>query len=70
MINSDKVKGLWDEKIGDAKITWGKLTDNELKQTEGHFQKLSGLVQQRYGVAKEEAARQVNNFLEKHHMTA
>ena len=61
----DEVKGKWKQQVGNAKITWGKLTDDELLKSEGHKDKLAGLVQERYAITREEAAKQVNGFLDK-----
>ena len=63
--NSDQIKGEWKQQVGAAKIAWGKLTDDELLQTEGHAEKLAGLVQERYGIARDEAEEQVEAFLDK-----
>lgn len=63
--NSDQVKGEWKQQVGAAKIAWGKLTDDELLQTEGHAEKLAGLVQERYGVVRADADAQVKAFLDK-----
>ncbi|THD03701.1 general stress protein CsbD [Panacagrimonas perspica] len=57
-----ETKGAWKQRVGSAKITWGKLTDDELLQTEGHMQKLSGLVQQRYAITRDEATTQIKAF--------
>lgn len=61
----DEVKGVWKQQIGAAKVTWGKLTDDELLQTEGHVQKLVGLVQERYAVTRDEADKQIKDFFAK-----
>lgn len=63
--NSDQIKGEWKQQIGAAKVSWGKLTDDELLQTEGHAEKLAGLVQERYGIVRNEAEAQVKAFLDK-----
>jgi len=62
---ANEIKGKWKQHVGDAKIAWGKLTEDELLQSEGHEQKLAGLVQERYAVTAQEARKQVNAFLEK-----
>jgi uncharacterized protein YjbJ (UPF0337 family) len=64
--SSTELKGRWKQRIGAAKITWGKLTEDELLQLEGHQQKLSGLIQQRYAITREEAVKQVRAFFSKH----
>ncbi len=63
--NSDQVKGEWKQQIGAAKVAWGKLTDDELLKSEGHAEKLAGLVQERYGIVRGEAEAQVQKFLDK-----
>lgn len=66
MPSVDEVKGLWKQRVGAAKVQWGKLTDDELLQTEGHIQKLAGLVQERYAVTRDEAEVQIKGFFEKY----
>ena len=61
----DEVKGIWKQQVGAAKIAWGKLTDDELLKTEGHAQKLAGLVQERYAITRIEADKQVQAFIDK-----
>jgi uncharacterized protein YjbJ (UPF0337 family) len=63
--NLDEIKGLWKQQLGAAKIAWGKLTEDELLQVQGRHDKLAGLVQERYGVARADADRQVKEFFEK-----
>lgn len=58
----DEVKGKWKQQVGAAKIAWGKLTEDELLQIEGHEEKLAGLVQERYAITRDEAEKQVKNF--------
>jgi uncharacterized protein YjbJ (UPF0337 family) len=61
-MNTDQLKGKWDQLKGDAKVRWGKLTDDDLKSAEGHTEKLVGRIQERYGLAKEEAEKQVEEW--------
>ncbi|MEO4046026.1 CsbD family protein [Pseudomonas sp. CAU 1711] len=63
--SSDELKGKWKQQVGAAKIAWGKLTEDELLQSEGQEQKLAGLLQERYAMTRDEADKQVKNFLEK-----
>ncbi|MDX1343144.1 CsbD family protein [Reinekea sp. G2M2-21] len=56
----------WNKMMGDAKVAWGKLTEDELLKTEGHIQKLTGIVQSRYAITREVAEKQVQGFLDKH----
>ncbi len=62
----EEIKGKWKQQVGAAKIAWGKLTDDELLETEGHAQKLTGLVQERYAMSHDAAEKQVNEFIKKH----
>lgn len=64
--SADQIMGVWKQQVGAARITWGKLTDDELLQTQGHIQKLAGLVQERYAVSRDEAETQIRRFFEKH----
>jgi uncharacterized protein YjbJ (UPF0337 family) len=64
--STTEIKGIWKQQVGSAKITWGKLTDDELLQTEGHIQKLAGLVQERYAITRDEAETQIKSFFDKH----
>lgn len=61
-MNEDRIKGQWKQLAGKLKTKWGKLTDNDLKQTEGTSEYLVGKVQERYGIAKDEAEKQVQEF--------
>ena len=48
------------------RVTRGKLTDDDLKKLEGNRDQLAGRAQERYGIAKEEAERQVRDFQNKY----
>ncbi|GLT09442.1 CsbD family protein [Sulfitobacter sp. PR48] len=61
-MNWDQIKGNWKQMTGSIKSEWGELTDDEVTEAEGDREKLVGKIQERYGVAKEEAERQVNEF--------
>jgi uncharacterized protein YjbJ (UPF0337 family) len=62
VMNEDKVKGQWKQIAGKAKAKWGKLTDDDLKVAEGNSEYLAGKIQERYGVARDEAKKQVKDF--------
>ena len=64
--STDEIQGKWKQQVGAAKILWGKLTEDELLKLEGHEQKLTGLVQERYAITRDEAEKQVKNFFAKH----
>ncbi|MDZ5696711.1 CsbD family protein [Chelativorans sp. M5D2P16] len=61
-MNWDQIKGQWTQYKGKAKQQWGNLTDDDLDRAEGSRDQLAGRIQERYGVAKEEAERQVDEW--------
>jgi uncharacterized protein YjbJ (UPF0337 family) len=65
-MNTDQLKGKWHQLKGEAKIRWGKLTDDDLDQANGQTEKLIGLLQERYGYARERAEREVREFEGRH----
>lgn len=60
-----EVKGNWKQQVGAAKIAWGKLTEDEILKSEGHAQRLTGIIQERYAITRDEADKQVKSFFEK-----
>jgi len=64
-MNKDQAAGQWKQLKGKVKEQWGKLTDDDLTRLEGDQEQLAGRIQERYGVAKEEAERQVRDFRSK-----
>jgi uncharacterized protein YjbJ (UPF0337 family) len=65
-MNTDQLKGKWHQLKGEAKVQWGKLTDDDLDQAAGQTEKLVGLLQERYGYARERAEREVRAFEDRH----
>lgn len=61
-MNWDQVKGKWTHMTGNAKERWGRLTDDELTQIAGKRDQLVGKIQEKYGIAKEEAEKQVDEW--------
>ena len=61
-MNWDIAAGNWKTFKGKVKEQWGKLTDDDLTRIEGKRDQLLGVVQQRYGVAKDEAERQIRDW--------
>jgi uncharacterized protein YjbJ (UPF0337 family) len=64
-MSTEEIKGKWQQHLGSAKIAWGKLTEDELLKSEGHAERLTGLIQERYALGLDEARSQVNAFLDK-----
>jgi uncharacterized protein YjbJ (UPF0337 family) len=61
-MNWDRVEGQWKQRRGKATHHWGKLMNDELAAIAGKHEQLVGTLQERYGIAKEEAKRQVDEF--------
>lgn len=64
-MNKDIIKGKWKQLRGNAQKTWGKLTEDDLSKVEGEEERLVGVVQERYGVSREEAKKQVDEWFSK-----
>jgi len=61
-MNSDRIKGQWKQLKGKIKTKWGKLTDDDLDVIAGQKDQLIGKIQERYGIQKEEAQQQVDEW--------
>ena len=61
-MNWDHVKGKWLQLKGQVKEQWGKLTDDEITELQGDRDQLVGKIQSNYGIAKEEAEKQVDSW--------
>jgi uncharacterized protein YjbJ (UPF0337 family) len=65
-MNKDILQGKWKQIRGEAKSWWGKLTDDDLDRAAGEFDKLAGLLQEKYGytrqAADEEIEKRLNEF--------
>jgi uncharacterized protein YjbJ (UPF0337 family) len=59
-MNWDTIKGNWKQAQGSVKEQWGKLTDDDLTVIDGKRDQLVGRIQERYGIAKDEADRQIS----------
>lgn len=61
-MNWDTIQGNWQQLTGQVKSQWGKLTDDDLRVVAGHRDQLAGKIQERYGIAKDEAEQQLNDW--------
>jgi len=61
----NQVEGRWNETKGKVKERWGKLTDDDLARVDGKRDRLVGLLQQNYGMAKEKAEHELGEWLDK-----
>jgi uncharacterized protein YjbJ (UPF0337 family) len=59
----DQLEGQWKQFRGSVRETWGKLTDDDFEQVRGNRDQLVGRIQERYGIAKEEANSQVDEWV-------
>lgn len=59
-------KGKWNQIKGEAKVQWGKLTDDDMDVIGGEKDKLIGKLQERYGHTKDEAEQQFGDWFSKH----
>lgn len=64
-MNEDILEGKWKQLRGQVQETWGELTDDEVDEINGKRHKLVGMLQEKYGYAREEAEEQVDDFLDR-----
>ena len=62
-MNWDRVEGDWKQFKGKVQQQWGKLTNDDIDVIEGNRTELLGVIQKRYGLAKDEAERQVDTWM-------
>ncbi|HWJ17765.1 MAG TPA: CsbD family protein [Geobacterales bacterium] len=61
-MNWDQIAGDWKQFEGRVQKQWGKLTNDDLQQAKGDQRILAGKIQERYGITKEEAERQIKTW--------
>jgi uncharacterized protein YjbJ (UPF0337 family) len=61
-MNWDRIEGNWKQMKGQVRQQWGKLTDDDIDRLHGKREELEGLLQERYGLAKDEANRQIDDW--------
>ena len=61
-MNQDRIEGKWKQWKGVVKEQWGKLTDDDLDVIAGKRDQLLGRIQQRHGIARDEAERQIDHL--------
>jgi uncharacterized protein YjbJ (UPF0337 family) len=62
VMNWDQIEGKWKQLKGKAKQRWGQFTEDELDMLAGRREELVGKLQERYGIARDEAERQAEEF--------
>jgi uncharacterized protein YjbJ (UPF0337 family) len=65
-MNWDIVEGKWKQLKGEARNQWGKLTDDDLDVIAGKRDKLVGALQELYGRSRDEAEREVDDWIRLH----
>jgi len=61
-MNWDQIEGIWKQYSGKIKEKWGKPTDHDCTAIQGKRHQLVGLVEERYGIAKDLAEKEVDEF--------
>lgn len=61
-MDSDRMAGSWKQIKGKVKEQWGKLTDDDLDMIDGQREQLFGRIQERHGVARDQAAKDIEDF--------
>jgi len=62
-MNWDQIEGKWKQFKGSVKQQWGKVTDDDLDYIGGSRDKFVGKLQERYGLAKEDAERATDEWV-------
>jgi uncharacterized protein YjbJ (UPF0337 family) len=62
-MNWDRVEGNWKQFSGKVKEKWGDLTDDDLAAINGRRDQLEGKIQERYGYARDQVRREVDDWL-------
>ena len=58
----DRIEGNWNQLKGKFRTQWGELTDDDLDVIAGRREQLAGKVQERYGIARDRAEREVSDW--------
>ena len=61
-MNWERIEGNWKQVKDRVREQWGKLTDDDLDVIDGRREQLSGKIQEKYGVAKDDAENQLSDF--------
>ncbi len=64
-MNKNVMQGKWKQIRGAVKQQWGKLTDDQIEQINGNYDRLAGVLQEQYGYSQDRARMEVDNFLKK-----
>jgi uncharacterized protein YjbJ (UPF0337 family) len=59
-MREDEFEGKWMQVRGQAKVWWGKLTDEDMEEVGGQIDKIISLIQNKYGYTTEYAKQEFN----------
>ena len=62
MMNWDQIERNWKQVSDKIKVTWGKLSEDDLAAIDGRREQFAGLLQERYGYAKDRADQELDEF--------
>jgi uncharacterized protein YjbJ (UPF0337 family) len=65
-MNEDILKGKWKELRGKVRQRWGKVTGDDIEQLQGTHEELVGLLQKRYGYERKQAAKEVQEWVNRY----
>jgi uncharacterized protein YjbJ (UPF0337 family) len=63
----ERIQGNWKQLSGAVHHEWGKLTHNDVDQIKGDVEILAGKIEERYGVTKAEAKKQIDQWASQYH---
>jgi len=61
--NRDILMGKWKQLKGQVRKEWGKLTDNQVAQIGGTYERLVGVLQERYGHVRQDTRQEANRWM-------
>jgi uncharacterized protein YjbJ (UPF0337 family) len=61
-MNWDRLEGQWKQQRGKAVHQWGKMMNDELSAILGKYEEMVGKLQEKYGIAKDEARHRVEEY--------
>jgi uncharacterized protein YjbJ (UPF0337 family) len=62
-MNSNVLEGKWKQLRGEVRRVWGKLTNSDVDKVKGSYERLAGVLQERYGYNREQAEKEISDFL-------
>lgn len=61
-MNREQLKGSWNQIKGEVKRKWGQLTDDDLTEASGDYDKLVGKIQERSGDSREQVEKWIDDL--------